>query len=255
MHTIYTNYRDVTLGEMLSLARHWTGPARATLVAIAAAAAVLPELDDFLETTAGLEKSMPETELATLDIRVTDSDATHDDLVGGIYDLLTALARLSHDEATATDLITLRDHLFPDGKIIMNASYLTEAAAAESIFNRLTEADRALLRRIVLLEAASLEVEVEALRTIGVALREDETKRAALRQAVAEGVVPVSAELLKARNAWIRAAKFLRDALDMARGVTAEQRQEILAKLDEAQKNAAARALKRRQARIASAPA
>lgn len=255
MHTTYTNYRDVTLGEMLSLARHWTGPARATLIAIAAAAAVLPELDDFLEAVAGLEKSTPETELLALDTRITDSDATHDDLVGGIYDLLTALARLSHDEALATDLITLRDHLFPDGKSIIKASYLTEAAAAESIFNRLTEADLALLRRIVLLEVATLEVEVEALRAIGVVIREDETRRAALRQAVAEGQIPVSAELLKARNGWIRAAKFLRDALDMARGVTPEQRQELLAKLDEAQKNAAARALKRRQARAASAPA
>ena len=254
MDTTHTNYRDVTFGEMVALARHWTGPARATIEAIPAAAAVLPDLEDFLKAVATIEKALPENELKALDALLMDLDADHDDLVGGMFDFLTALARLSHDPGVAAQIITLRDHLFPGGKAMMLESYLTEAGAAEGVQSRLTDDDRGLSTRIPLLEVPTFAVEIDNYQAKGVALREGETKRAALRKAVAENAGPSGAEVLAQRRFWGKSARFLREAIDVTRGVTPEQRREVLAKLDEAQESAADRALKRRQATPPTTP-
>jgi len=241
-----TNYRDILFAEMTSLARHWTGPARPILLAIPAVAELAEDFDDFLAGAAAVEKALPEDQLDALDAQLADWDTDFDRTTVGLFDLLTALAVLARDATLATALLTLRDRLIPEGKSVVNRTLLAEAAMAEGVQNRLTDADRALADRIVLLESPNLTAEIARLEGLGTNLREGEVRRAAARQLLAENAGPGGAEVLALRNQWIKLAKRLRENMSTTRRATPAQRQEVLAKLDEAQATAADRAAKRR---------
>jgi|JI10StandDraft_1071094.scaffolds.fasta_scaffold565283_2 hypothetical protein len=236
---------NFTLPEMVGYARIATlPPVRLLIVAIAGTAGILAELDDFLTDPGVARHPASESELPALDLELIVADRDFDRVVRGGVKTLEGLADLSRSEATARSLNTLSLHLFPEGQALVNRTYLAEAAVAETVDERLTAEDVALLQRVKLLDVEDLGVEVTDWKATGATLRDLDTRRARLRQAEI-AASPLGTALIARRNRWIKAIKHLRSVLEFDATGTDETRGAILSKLDEAEAHADERERKR----------
>lgn len=234
--------KNLNSNEMASLSRHWLGPARVIVAALAMGPALINDHEAFLATLA--EGAKPdEGVLALADARSHGADQLFDRLLRGGYHLLAGLAELTDDPVLAARYLEVRDRLYPEGLAMTQQSFLSESAAAESAYSRLSEADQALLATVPLPEGGTLAQVVAAWAAAGVALREAEHERASLR--LASGGVSASVQMA-ARNRWIRSVHMLVASLEYAE-ISVADRNVLLAKLREAEAHADQRA--RREAR------
>lgn len=235
-------YKNLNSNEMAGLSRHWLGPARVIVVALAMGPALLHDHEAFLATLA--ESARPdEGVLAAADARSAAADQLFDRLLRGGYYVLAGLAELTDDPALAARYLELRDRLYPEGLAMTQYTFLSESAAAEAVYSRVTQADLALLATVLLPGGGNLAQVVTAWVASGVALREAEHDRAALR--LASGAVPAGVQMA-ARNRWIRSVHMLVASLEYAE-ISAADRNTLLAKLHEAEAHADQRA--RRESR------
>jgi hypothetical protein len=122
-------------------------------------------------------------------------DAEHDDIVSGIHGALTALARVS---AASTELLRLRDGLFPEGLSHMHKTYRGEAGHGAIVESRLDADLKGRLKAVNLHDKNLLDLTQRWL-TIAKELGAAEDERARL-----EPQPSSAADLNNARLGWIR---------------------------------------------------
>ena len=201
-------------GEMVSLSGPLTQadhPDRKILADIPATAALLPELDKAHRSLLSTQiKPEAETRLAAI-IKVEKSlDVRHDDLIRGVSGLLTSLAYLTRDPALAAGVLHVLSVLLPDGLDAVTRTYREEAGQAALLESRLSAADIALLKKIKILEGTAWDA-VKEWMDVGAKLGALEDERAGLPATSG----PSPADVVTARNRWIRTINAMRSVLDL----------------------------------------
>lgn len=201
-------------GEMVSLSGPLTttdNPDRQVLADIPATAALLPELDSAHESLLSTQvKPEAETRLLAISKAQKHLDVRHDDILRGVTGLLTALAYLTHDRALAARLLHILSVLLPDGLEAVTRTYREESGQAALLASRLTAADIALLQSIKTLEGSAWSA-IQEWITVGAKLGALEDERAGLPATTG----PSAADVVTARNTWIRTVNAMRTVLDL----------------------------------------
>jgi hypothetical protein len=201
-------------GEMVSLTGPLTKsdhPNRLILAAIPATAALLPELDSaHFSLLATQVKPEAETRLAAIIKAQKSLDVRHDDVIRGIFGLLISLAYLTKDAELAARLLHLQSVLLPDGLDAVTRTYREESGQAALLESRLSPADVALLEKIKILEGTAYDV-IKEWMDVGAQLGALEDERSALPAATG----PAPADVVAARNTWIRTINAIRAVLDL----------------------------------------
>jgi hypothetical protein len=240
------NLRDLSTQTMVVIVSGWLDPERERkdIEALPKAAFLLPTLEEAkadLMTTQTTSASTLPAEIAAVQKEEADIDDQHDRKSRGVYGALTAFAELVDDPNKAAQYIALRDKLFPEGLSVVRWSYMDEAGEADLVEGRLTARDRALLKQLHYPGGKLLDAH-EARMTSARKLGDLERKKQALVKAHEsnEGKV-VAADVLKARNGWIRAVRAFMNMLDLEKNLSAKVRTKILGPLEEAARKAAKR--------------
>jgi len=206
------SYRDLSTEKMVQLSDPWIDPKRQrkAIEALPLAAAILPAIEEAhhgLLTTQSIPRS-PRTSLAALQGEQASRDKRHDRKMRGTIGLLGALADLADDPDESERYLAVRDRLCPDGLKGTTKSYDEEAGAAKLLPERLDDADRKLLGKIAI-PGGKLADAVDAWTTEARALGALEEQKAALLRQESEGEGARRADVQRARNRWIRAARAL----------------------------------------------
>lgn len=232
--------KDFTTPTMVVVTGHWLDPNRdrPRIEALPRASGLLPVLEGAHDRLLTVQ-SMGKTALPALMALQKEQgllDGTHDRKSRGGYNLLTALADLVDDPAEAEKLLALRDTMYPHGMRVVQWSYVDEAGEAELVERRLTNDDRDLLKQITYKGGTLFDAHqkrVESARKLG----ELEKKKLALLDAQEAGNgKPMPGDVVKARNAWIRAVNAFLAVLDLEEGLSEADREELLRPLREAEK-------------------
>jgi hypothetical protein len=242
--------RDLPTPTMIGLAAGWLDPkqARKEIEALPSAAGLLPKIEEanrrLLETqpTGNAGKAPPE--LGALRAEQAELDGVHDKKTRGVYHALTAFADLAEDEEQAASYLALRDKLVPpeQGLRVIQVSYRQEAGEAALVEQRLTDADRALLKKLPMPGGKLIdahEARVEAAQRLGAL----EDQRAKIEAKEADASTIKQGDALRARNGWIKAVRALVSAIDLDEPADTV-RKRILGPLDEAERAAGRRASK-----------
>jgi DNA-binding TFAR19-related protein (PDSD5 family) len=240
-------------GEMVSLSGPLTKgdhPDRQVLAGIPATAALLPELDSAHGSLLSTQvKPEAQTRLAAIILAEKSLDVRHDDLIRGVSGLLTSLAYLTPDAELAARVLHVLSVLLPDGLDAVTKSYREEAGQAALLESRLTPADVALLKRIKLLEGTAHDA-VKEWMSVGAQLGALEDERAGLPETSG----PAPADVVTARNRWIRTINAMRSVLDLVSadhpGVV-----KLLSRITEAERKADRRIASAEAAQVPSGPA
>lgn len=193
-------------GEMVQLSLPWItehSEAHKAILATPELAGLLPRVEAGHKALHDAQPVRDESRLVKLQQKAAALDLRHDEIVRGAYWLLTALAWLSGDAATAERLMRLRDQLFPAGLDAAQKPYREEAGATAMLQSRLAadSAAKKHLKEIPVLKKNLAQV-VEELISVGKKLGDTEDERAAL---LTDGGPSDGAKVVLARNQWIRA--------------------------------------------------
>lgn len=139
-------------------------------------------------------------------------DGRHDDVIRGIWHLGTAMEFLHERPEDKEQFRRLRDKMLPDKLLATTRSYREEAGQAELMKSRLDAADWALLRRIYLPSGRTMADAV--LEWLDLAAKLGALEHERTGDPAFAG--PTAADVLAARNIWIRAMRMLRDALELS---------------------------------------
>jgi hypothetical protein len=236
--------RDVPTGTMINVSSDWLDPegARPLIEAIAPAAALLPSIKEahqrVIKTQARPDQG--NDELAKIQEEQGEVDVRHDRKGRGLYGALTAFAEIADDLEEAASYLALRDKIYPPerGLRILQASYGEEAGEADLVEERLDDADRALLKKLPAPGGKLSDVHkarITAARKLG-SLEKKRKHIEAQAAEPGEGTIK-PADVLRARNGWIQAARALIAVLDLARP-NEKALERILLPLDEAERKA-----------------
>ena len=239
-------------GEMVSLSGPLTTAAHADrqiLADIPATAALLPELDGAHRSLLVTQvKPEAQTRLAVIIKAQKRLDVRHDDLIRGVSGLLTALAYLTQDADLAARLRLVLSVLLPDGLDAVTRTYREEAGQAALLESRLSPADVTLLKKIKILEGTAWN-SIKEWIDVGAQLGALEDERAGLPETSG----PAPADVVTARNRWIRTINAMRSVLDLVSadhpGVV-----KILSRLSEAERKADRRIASAEAAQVPSDP-
>jgi len=236
-------FKDFSSPTMIVITGNWIDPTRdrPRIEALPRASGFLPILESAHTQVLTIQSTGKGASVELLALQKEQSllDGTHDRKLRGSYYLLTALADLVDDPKLAEEFLALRDTLFPYGLKVVQWSYVDEAGEAELVEQRLTTQDRAALKQVTypgenLLDAH--QKRVETARKLG----ELEKKKLSLMDAQASGNGrPMPADVLKARNGWIKTVRAFLAVLDLEEGLSEADREELLRPLREAEKKAA----------------
>ncbi|MEO1272880.1 MAG: hypothetical protein AAFX99_32735, partial [Myxococcota bacterium] len=213
-------YRDLSTPAMVQI----TAPlvdqdkVRPLLESFPQTAGILGNLDAVHQSLITLQRQASQLEelFATLVEQMTKLDQTHDRKLRGTYMVLTGLAELVDKPSQGQLLIGLRDALFPNGLSDVNRTYREEAGNVVLLEQRLTDPIRQRLEALVLLDTNLLN-EVQALITAGKALGDKLEDRRQVEAQLANDSEAISpAQLLAARNAWIRTVRLLESNLELS---------------------------------------
>jgi len=207
-------------------------PARGAIEGIPLLAALMPSLE---AAHAGILAVRPQAEdpkVSALSERQGVLDAQHDDRVRGVYNALTGLALVS---GAGTELLALRDQLFPSGLGHTQTTYRGEAGHGAMVAARLDAKLQARLKAVNLHDKNLLDLTNEWL---GVA---EEIGRLEDERARLSPPPKPSAEITAARLAWIRIVNALQANAELA-GIDATTDHLLFAPLRAAEKTANARA-------------
>jgi hypothetical protein len=201
-------------GEMVSLSGPLTTAGHADrqiLADIPATAALLPELDSAHGSLLSTQvKPEAETRLAVIIKAEKRLDVRHDDLIRGVSGLLTSLAYLTKDPELAARVLHVLSVLLPDGLDAVTRTYREESGQASLLESRLSPADVTLLKRIKILEGTAWDA-IKEWMDVGAQLGTLEDERAGLPETSG----PAPADVVTARNKWIRTINAMRSVLDL----------------------------------------
>lgn len=239
-------------GEMVSLTGPLTKsdhPDRQTLAAIPATAALLPELDGAHDSLLAMQvKPEAQTRLAVIIKLQKQLDVRHDDLIRGVFSLLDALAYLTKDAELAARLLHLQSVILPDGIDAVTRTYREESGQAALLESRLAPADVALLKKIKLLEGSAYDA-VKEWMDVGEQLGALEDERSAIPATTG----PAPADVVTARNTWIRTINAIRGVLDL-KSAKEPGVAKLLARFVEAERKADHRVASAEAAQVPSEP-
>lgn len=229
---------------MASISETWLHPkgTRPLIEAIAPAAALLPSVQkahDGLKKAQAQPQQVPE-KLLEIQKKQAELDKLHDRKGRGTYLVLTGFAEIADDPALVAEILALRDKIFDPtiGLRVLQASYAEEAGEVILLEERLNDEDRALLKKMPCPKGSLLDAH-QARVTAGKKLGALDTEKNALSsdQVSAPGEVTMPADVLRARNAWIKAARALITVLDLD-DLDAATRTKILGPIEEAERKA-----------------
>jgi hypothetical protein len=200
--------------EMISLSESWVRedtPERKVIESIPDIQPLLPYVLLAHDAILAAQPAMDVAQFSMLQQEGGEIDVEHDDLVRGLIGTLTAFAYLTKDPDRRAALLKLRDTLFPLGLQLVTKSYREEGGQGALLKARLTPEMKALLASLhgpdgTLL--ASLEQYLEKANR----LREIED----LKAGVVDGNGRAPADMMKARNKWIRAMNAVMATLELA---------------------------------------
>ncbi len=228
----------LTVEEMNQVSAPWVtegNPARAAIEKTPLLAALWPQLQSAHAAIFALRAATDEPKIRELSARQAVLDAAHDDHVRGIHGALTSLAQVS---GARTELLALRDSLFPEGLPHTNLTYRGEAGHGAMLEARLDDRLRARLKAVNLHDKNLLDLTLEWLglaRQIG----QLEDERARLSPAPS----PAS-EINRARLGWIRITNALLANAELA-GIDSATEHLLFAPLRAAEAAAESRGKKR----------
>ncbi|MEP7119650.1 MAG: hypothetical protein ABJE95_02025 [Byssovorax sp.] len=221
---------------MVSLSAPWAQADhadRALFASIPVTAALLPQIDEAHRTLLSVQPKKALTDRAA---EIAEAqrilDVRHDNIIRGCVGFLGGLIALTRDPALAKRLAHLQEVLAPEGLTATQKTYREESGQAALLASRLTPADNALLQGLHTAEGTLWEV-IQEWIAIGAKLGKLEDERAALAQVPG----PAPAEVVAARNQWIRTVNGVRTMLAL---VQARQPgvHDILNRLAEAERKA-----------------
>jgi hypothetical protein len=241
--------RDLSTQTMVTLSAAWLDPAhaRSSIEALPTAAGLLPKVDTahrrLLKAQPARAKPKTPPELTAIQVEQSETDVVHDRNARGAYNVLTGFAELADTDEQATAILGLRDKLFPPerGLNVIKMSYADEAGEATLVEKRLTDEDRALLKKLPIPGGTLLDAH-KARVNAGKKLGDLDQQRVALeaKEALKAGIK--SGDALQARNGWIKVVRTLVDAIDLDEpSVTVRKR--ILQPLEDAERKAEKRRL------------
>lgn len=231
------NLKDLSIQTMISLSAAWIDPARerSSLEASPITAVYLPAIDAMHAALVATQpRDVSSAELTALIAEETAEDTIHDRMLRGAHWVLSGLAEITDSEEERKAYLAARDTLAPEGLRETQRAYTAESGEIHRLEARLTPEVKALLgnvkapggtlwdatkrrmkagKKLGLLEAKRVKLEAEVN-----AVKRDSTSRA---------------DVLRARNAWIRVVRALEAALDLD-GVSEEAKAAVLAPLNDA---------------------
>lgn len=244
-------FNDFRTSEMASFSRQWTVTDRDLVLRVPGGDELVEDFETFLEQPVVIQAPTEEGEGPALDADLSTLDTKGDTFIRGTMKYLTGMAELSHSEETRSKILGLRDRLLPDGVELVKHSWMAHGATAEGVHDRLTDADRALLPQLHLLDVEHFGIEVDAWSQGGSALRAGTVRRAELRAQEA-GQPSLSGVEQAQRRKWMETTRHLQDAVTRTRRLTPEEKDRLLSKLAEADRLASERRARQR-ARAAEA--
>ncbi len=226
-------------GEMVHVSEEWVKDgteANSAILATPQLAGLLPLVDTAHQALHKAQPKAVDPRLAKLQEKAAGLDLRHDEVIRGVYGLLTALASLAGAGLTADGLLRLRDLLFPDGLEATQKSYREEAGAATLLKTRLA-ADAAAKKQLkdIPVFKHNLSHYIDELFKVAQELGAAEQERAQL--APAAGGSSDAQRTLEARNQWIRAVNALVSVAN-ATQVSEDARRTIFGALQLAEKTA-----------------
>jgi len=200
--------KRLTTSEMLFISAEWLNPespAHKAILASSDLAPTLPRLQSaHQELTSAAQPTALNPRLFEIIKEQTDLDDRHDDIIRGVFGILTATAALLGGTEGA-QLITLRDHLIPDGLASVQKSYGAEAAEAALLASRVTPEIRAQLDKFYIGPKSAqhkLSGYLDEWIQLGAKLGALETEKSRLHSNDSNTTTGVT--LVSARNKWIR---------------------------------------------------
>lgn len=184
------------------------------------------------KTTSALE-----AELADLQEEQARRDKRHDRKIRGSHTVLTGFAEQTDNPELARRVLDLRDRLLPNGISAVTRSYVDEAGDAQRLPSRLDPASRELLAALPTADgplADHVNAWLEEAAQIG-ALEE---RRLQIKEQLASGDRPTAAEVVAARNAWIRAVRAIETNLALDPTIDPEIVEKILGPIRRAETKA-----------------
>ncbi len=241
----FSNLKSLSNQAMVGASAGWVAPgtARAALGSIPEVAGCLGRMDaahaGLLQCQVSEGTSPLDERLKAMYERAVALDATHDLLARGIDAALQGNVLLLSSASQPTNALeALRKRLFPEGMKMVNRTYLEEAGEVEMARERLTTDDRTLLSRIPTLNG-HLEEMVDRWLAAGSELGALERERIRAAETEAEDQEVTRADVVAARNQWIRVVRAILAGLDLAEGLDEATRSLILQPLQDAAEKAA----------------
>lgn len=225
-------FRSLTTQTMVNISDAWLDPAGdyPLIASLPQAGALIPSLGSGHKGLLAFQADGDNTSraLRALQERELMLDGVHDRKTRGGYTSLSSVADLSDDPKLAAACVALRDRLYPHGTEVINWSYTDEAGEARLADARLTDEEKALLASLpypggTLLDAHNARV------AAGRELGKLERQRATLE--AKDPSVTTRADVVRARNKWIRTVNAFIALLNLEENLSDEDREKILGPL------------------------
>jgi hypothetical protein len=180
-------------------------------------------------------------------------DYAHDQQVRGLFQLLGAMAELCEQEASATELLELRQWLFPQGLDLVRRSYVEEAGHGGYIEEQLTPELRKKLKAIswkISKQTTNLLLEVEKWLAASRELGKREAEKLQLQSLRSTSKSQNRSRTMnQVRQEWIRLVHALRTNLDLVAELSASEREHVLGLLTKQEQEANKRVAQKRRSK------
>lgn len=192
--------KRLTTEEMVELSSPWItakSPARKALDDVPELAGMVSKIERVRQGLHDAQPAQADPRLSAIITEQAALDLQHDTLIRGVHMVLTANALLASVDA-ASELLTVRDLVLPDGLEHTQKTYRGQAGAAKLLKPKLDVEAKKQLKAVRVLEHTALTF-VERWIDKAQRLGELEDERASLEPAGGDGT-----KLVVARNQWIR---------------------------------------------------
>lgn len=209
--------KDLTAQEMVAISAAWLDPKqeRALLEKYTMLSSLLPIIESahrgLLRTQLG--SNAQEMRSDALALRAQSADQIYDRKARAVYHLLTGFAEYVDGVDGTARILDVRDELFPEGLKVTRKSFMAQAQEASEVKRRLSAETVVQLRELPVPGGATLEKAVDEWIAAGLELGKVELAKAEMKSRQKDGVSISAADVLRARNQWVRAARGLRSMM------------------------------------------
>lgn len=200
--------KRLATNEMLFISAEWLktdSPAHKAILASTDLAPTLPKIQSTHQELSNAAQPIAlNPRLFEIIKEQTDIDERHDDIIRGVFGLLSATAALLGAPESAP-LLALRDQLIPEGLASVQKSYSAEAGEAAQLASRLTPEIRSQLDRFYVGPKSAqhkLTTYLDEWIQLGAKLGSLEIEKSRLNSN--ESTTATGAALVNARNKWLR---------------------------------------------------